>query len=42
VHLGIGQAALVDVEVTWPANGTRSVTRAEGVRAGQRITIRTR
>jgi hypothetical protein len=41
VHLGIGQAAVVDVEVTWPANGARSVTRIAGVRAGQRITLRT-
>lgn len=42
VHVGIGQAALVDVEVTWPANGTRDVTRVEGVRAGDRRTIRTK
>ena len=41
VHIGIGQAPLVDVEVTWPANGTRDVTRVEGVRPGERRTIRT-
>lgn len=41
VHIGIGQAPLVDVEVTWPANGARTVTRVEGVRAGQRLTVRT-
>jgi hypothetical protein len=42
VHVGIGQAPLVDVEVTWPANGTRDVTRVEGVRPGDRRTIRTK
>jgi hypothetical protein len=42
VHLGIGTATRVDVEVTWPANGTREVARATGIRAGERRTIRTR
>ena len=42
VHVGIGQAPRVDVEVTWPANGTRIVTRATGVRPGERRTIRTK
>lgn len=42
VHLGIGQAPRVDVEVTWPGNGTRTMARVEGVRAGAKITIRTK
>ena len=42
VHLGIGAAARVDVEVTWPAGGTRAVTRATGLRPGERRTVRTR
>jgi hypothetical protein len=42
VHLGIGEAARVDVEVTWPAGGTRAVTRATGLRPGERRTVRTR
>lgn len=42
VHLGIGVATRVDVEVTWPANGTREVTRARSLRPGERRTIRTR
>ena len=42
VHVGIGASALVDVEITWPANGARDVTRVEGVRAGERRTIRTK
>lgn len=42
VHLGIGTARQVDVEVTWPANGKRTVTRMTNVRAGQRVTIRAR
>ncbi|HUR20524.1 MAG TPA: ASPIC/UnbV domain-containing protein, partial [Vicinamibacterales bacterium] len=42
VHVGIGSAPLVDVEVTWPANGVRDVTRVEGVRPGERRTIRLR
>lgn len=41
VHLGIGQAAAVDVEVTWPANGARKITRVANVRAGQRLQFRT-
>jgi len=42
VHVGIREATLVDVEVTWPANGKRTVTRLAGVRPGQRVTIRAR
>jgi hypothetical protein len=42
VHLGIGAAARVDVEVTWPGGGTRAVTRATGLRPGERRTVRTR
>lgn len=42
VHIGIGTAPLVDVEVTWPTNGKRSVTRAAGVKPGERRTILTR
>ena len=42
VHVGIGAATRVDVEVTWPANGKRTVTRVAGVRPGERRTIRTR
>jgi len=42
VHLGIGPAMRVDVEVTWAANGTREVTRVLGVRPGERRTIRTK
>lgn len=41
VHVGVGQAALVDVEVIWPAGGRRPVTRVGGVRAGQRLVVRT-
>lgn len=41
VHIGLGQAAMVDVEVTWPANGKREVTMVSNVRAGQRMSIRT-
>jgi hypothetical protein len=37
VHLGIGTATRVDVEVTWPANGKRETTRISDVRPGQRI-----
>ena len=33
-HIGVGAAARVDVEVTWPAAGTRSVTRVRNVRIG--------
>jgi hypothetical protein len=42
VHVGIGSAALVDVEVTWPANGTRQVTRVTNIRPGTRRMIRGR
>lgn len=42
VHLGIGAAARVDVEVTWPSKGRREVTRLTGVRPGARVTVKTR
>ncbi len=42
VHIGIGTAARVDVEVTWPGLGKRAVTRVTGVQAGERRAILTR
>lgn len=40
VHVGIARTGRVDIEVTWPANGVRSVTRLGNVRAdGRRTTI---
>jgi VCBS repeat protein/ASPIC/UnbV protein len=39
VHLGLGSAPRIDVEVTWPAGGRRLVTRAAGIRAGTSRTI---
>jgi hypothetical protein len=40
VHLGLGAAARVDVEVIFPHNGVRDVIRKTGVRAGERVTIK--
>ena len=44
VPLGLPRAGQVDLEVTWPANGTRRTTRVRGVRVdGRRVTeVRTR
>ena len=42
VHLGIGTATQVDVEVTWFANGKRVVIRHAGVRSGEHRTVSTR
>ncbi len=42
VHIGIGMAVRVDVEVTWPELGKRAVTRVTGVQAGERRAILTR
>jgi hypothetical protein len=42
VHLGIGRAQQVDVAVTWPSGGKRTVTRLAAVRPGQRVTIKAR
>ena len=36
-HLGLGSHARVDVEVVWPAGGTRRVTRAANVAAGRDV-----
>ena len=42
-HLGLGSHARVDVEVTWPAAGTRRVTRALNVPSGvPPVVIKTR
>jgi imidazolonepropionase-like amidohydrolase len=42
VHVGLPKGvAVVDVEVTWPAAGERSVTFARGIAAGARIEVRT-
>ena len=42
VHIGIGTALRVDVEVTWPGLGKRAATRVTGVQAGERRAILTR
>jgi hypothetical protein len=44
VHLGLARGGRVDVEVTWPANGTRLVTRQRNVKVdGRRVVeVRTR
>ena len=34
VHLGLAESGRVDIEVTWPANGTRQVTRKRNVALG--------
>ncbi|MCA2995947.1 CRTAC1 family protein, partial [Gemmatimonas sp.] len=44
VHLGLPQGGRVDVEVTWPANGRRRVTRVRKVAVNGRqvVTVRVR
>ncbi|MCA2984996.1 ASPIC/UnbV domain-containing protein, partial [Gemmatimonas sp.] len=44
VHLGLPQSDRVDVEVTWPANGRRRVTRVRKVAVNGRqvVTVRVR
>jgi hypothetical protein len=42
VHLGLPEAGRVDVEVTWPAAGTRRVTRVEGVPVDGRRVVEVR
>jgi hypothetical protein len=39
VHLGIGDANRVDVEVIWPGHGRRRAEIARGVAAGKRLTV---
>ncbi len=40
VHVGLASMARVDIEVTWPANGTRQVTMRRNVPVdGRRITV---
>jgi hypothetical protein len=42
VHIGLARRGRVDVEVTWPANGTRRVTRVRNVAVNGRrvLTVR--
>lgn len=40
VHIGLASSGRVDIEVTWPANGTRQVTTRPGVPVdGRRLTV---
>jgi imidazolonepropionase-like amidohydrolase len=42
VHFGLPKGvSVVDVEVTWPAAGTRSVSVSRGIRSGQTLEVRT-